>query len=84
MIDINNIITGSNNISLRKVNVKTYGYDEIYMNKDLIESKLHQLIDQYSEIKINHTDTSNNIHPFYDGNGRTCKTLFVDNFNYGI
>ena len=31
LIDISNIITGSNNISLRKVNVKRYGCDKIYV-----------------------------------------------------
>ena len=34
LIDINNIITGSNNITLR--NVKPYEYDKMYMDKDLI------------------------------------------------
>ena len=29
LIDINNIIVGSNNISLRIVNVKPYGYDKM-------------------------------------------------------
>ena len=36
-IDMNNIITGSNNFSLRKVNVKPCGYDEMYIDKDLTE-----------------------------------------------
>ena len=36
LIDINNIITGLNNITLIKVNVKPYGYDKMYMDKDLI------------------------------------------------
>ena len=30
LLEINNIITGSNNITLRKVNVKPYGFGEIY------------------------------------------------------
>ena len=37
---INNIITGSNNITLRKVNVKPYGFDKTYMDKELIQEKL--------------------------------------------
>ena len=45
LIDINNIITGSNNITLRKVNVKLCGYDKTY-----------QLIDEFSERKIDHRD----------------------------
>ena len=35
--EINNIITGLNNITLRIVNVKPYGFDRMYMDKDLIE-----------------------------------------------
>ena len=54
LIDVNNIITGSNNITLRKVNVKPYGCDKMYMDKDLIKDKLYQLIDQFSERKVNY------------------------------
>ena len=35
-INISNIITGSNNITQRKVNVKPYRRDKTYMNKDLM------------------------------------------------
>ena len=81
LIDINNIITGSNDITLRKVNVKPCGYDKMYMGKDLIEDKLYQLVDQFHERKANHRDfyleLFDDIYPFYDGNGRTCKILFV-------
>ena len=37
LIEINNIITGSNNITLRKVNVKPYGFNNMYMHKESIE-----------------------------------------------
>ena len=37
LIDINNIKTDSINIRLRKVNVKSNGYDKIYVNKILSE-----------------------------------------------
>ena len=81
LIDINNMKTGSNNITLSKVNVKPYGNDKMYMNKDLIADKLDQLIDQLNEGKIDPQDfyleLLNNIHPFYDGNGRNCKILFA-------
>ena len=40
LVDIKNIITGSNNITLRKVNNKPYGYDKMYMDKDLMEDEL--------------------------------------------
>ena len=39
-IEINNIITDPNNITLRKVNVKHYGFDKTYMDKDLNISNL--------------------------------------------
>ena len=85
LTDINNIITGSNGITLRKVNVKWYGYDKIYIDNYLIEDKLYKLIDQLNERKINQLELwfaiLDNIHPFHYGNGRTCKTLFVTNFN---
>ena len=34
LIEINNIITGSNNITFRKINVKPYGYDKMYVDKE--------------------------------------------------
>ena len=77
-------MTGLNNIILRNVNIKSYGYDKIYMDKHLIEDNFCQLIDQLNERKINHKDfyfvLLDNVHPFYDGSGRTCK-IFVRNFN---
>ena len=41
LIKINDIITGSNNITFWKVNVKSYGFDKIYMDKELTEDKLY-------------------------------------------
>ena len=41
LIGKNSIITGSNKITLTKVHVKTYGFDNMYMYKDLIENKLY-------------------------------------------
>ena len=77
LMEINNIITGSNNISLRKVNLKPYGFDKKYMHKELIEDKFYQIVDQFNERKITSTKfysiLLNKIHTFYDGNGRTCK-----------
>ena len=35
LIEINNIITGANSITLQKVNVMSCGFDKTYMNKDL-------------------------------------------------
>ena len=43
MIEIDNIITGSNNIPLTKVNVKPNGFNKMYMDKELMEDKLYQI-----------------------------------------
>ena len=43
LIDINNITIDSNNFTLGKVNVKPYGYDDIYIDKDLVEEKVYQI-----------------------------------------
>ena len=54
----------------------------MYIDKDLIEDKLYQLVDQFNERKISHRDfyskLLDNIHPFYDGSRRTYKILFVN------
>ena len=80
MIEINNITTGSNNITLRKVNVKPYGFGKIYMDKELIEDKLYKIIDQFNERKITsakfYSILLNKKNTFYYGNSRTFKILF--------
>ena len=43
LIDINNITIDSNNFTLGKVNVKPYGYDDMYIDKDLVEEKVYQI-----------------------------------------
>ena len=52
LIEINNIITGLNNITLRKVNVNPNGFYKMHMDKDLTEDKLCQVIDQFNERKV--------------------------------
>ena len=52
LIQISNIITGQNNITLRKVSVVQYRFDKFFMDKDLIEDKLYQIIFQVNERKI--------------------------------
>ena len=52
LTEINDIMTGLNSITLRKVNVKPHGFDKSYMNKDLIENKAYQITDQFNERKI--------------------------------
>ena len=51
LIKTNNLITWSDNITLRKVTVKLYRFDKIYMDKDLIEDQFYQIIDQFNERK---------------------------------
>ena len=55
LIELNNITTGSNNITLRKFNLKPYGFDKTYIDKELIEDKLYQIIHQFNERKITST-----------------------------
>ena len=45
-------ITTLNNITLEKVMVKPYGFDKMYMDKELLEDKLYQIIDKFSVRKI--------------------------------
>ena len=52
LVDINNILVTSNNVTLKKVNGKRYGFDKIYMGKELIEAKVYQIIDQFNERKM--------------------------------
>ena len=81
LIEVNDIITHSNNINLRKVHVKPYAFDKINMDKGLIEEKLYQIINQFNERKITSTKFNSKLlnkkHIFYDGNGRTCKIFYV-------
>ena len=53
----------------------------MYMNKELIQDKLYQTIDQFNKRKITSTKLYlillNKIYPFYDGNGRTCLLLMI-------
>ena len=88
LIRVNNLITGSHNMHLRQINVKPAFYNKQYMDFTRIELKLYRLIDQFNERKITPRTFCDifldKIHPFADGNGRTCKILFEDkiqNFN---
>ena len=42
-------MTGLNNITLRKVNLKPCKYAKMHMDKDLIEDEQYQLVDQLNE-----------------------------------
>ena len=52
----------------------------MYMDKDLIEDKLFQIIDQFNEKKITpikfYSIRLNKIHPFYDRKDGTFEILF--------
>ena len=81
-IHLNNLITGSNNLELRKANVRPAGYyTKFYMDWCDIESALYTLADHFNDCLITKKDFCerflNNINPFKDGNGRTCKILFA-------
>ena len=57
----------------------------MYIDKDLIEDKLYQIIHQFKERKITpitfYLILLNKVHPFYDGNGRKCKIHFANDNN---
>ena len=81
LISINNIITNSNNLTLRQCEVKPAGYNMQYMNSGKITSELYSLVDKFNERQISAVAFCktflDSIHPFKDGNGRTCKVLFL-------
>ena len=52
-IEISNTITSWTNFTLRKVNVKPYECDKMYLNKDLMEDKLYQIIDWFNKKNCN-------------------------------
>ena len=84
LITLNNIILGSRNMSLRCVNVKPAFYNKKYLDFSKIEFELYKLVDLFNDRYITHRDFYqtflNEIHPFLDGNGRTCKILFENRF----
>ena len=84
LITLNNIITGSNNLSLRSVNVKPAFCKKQYLDFTKIEFELYKLVDLFNDRYITNREFYhmflNEIHPFLDGNGRTCKILFENRF----
>ena len=46
LIKTNSIITASNNTTLSKVNTTWYRFNKIYIDKDLIDDKLYQIINK--------------------------------------
>ena len=84
LIRINNYITDSHNIQLRQINVKPAFHDKQYMDFIKIESELYTLVDKFNERQITPRIFCkiflDKIHPFSDGNGRTCKILFEDKY----
>ena len=86
LITINNYVTGSNNMQLRQINVKPAFYDKQYMDFSQIESELYVLVDKFNERQITtrcfRSKFLDEIHPFSDGNGRTCKILFEDKYRF--
>ena len=86
LIRISNYITCSDNIQLRQINVKPAFYDKQYMDFSQIESELYVLVDKFNERQITTrcfcSKFLDEIHPFSDGNGRTCKILFEDKYRF--
>ena len=79
LINMNSIITGLNNITLQKISVKPYGYDNICTDKNLTKDKQYQLV--IVSIKRSIQWKKVNQKDFYFAllginYFRTCKTLF--------
>ena len=88
LIRTNNYITDSHNIQLRQINVKPAFYDKQYMDFTRIESQLYRLADHFNARKITARTFCDifldKIHPFADGNGRTCKIYSKTRFNFSM
>ena len=85
LITLNNIVTGSQNFLLRAVNVRPAFHKKQYMDFSKIEFELYKIVDAFNDryitIRQFYHAFLNEIHPFLDGNGRTCKLLFEDKLN---
>ena len=84
LITLNNYITDSHNIQLRQINVKPAFHEKQYMDFTRIKSELYTLVDRFNDRYITPRIFCNifldKIHPFSDGNGRTCKILFEERY----
>ena len=84
LITLNNYVTDSHNILLRQINVKPAFHNKQYMDFTMIETELYTLVDRFNDRQITPRVFCNifldKIHPFSDGNGRTCKILFEDRY----
>ena len=81
LISLNNIITGSRNTHLSTSEVMPAGFNRRYMDANKIELALYVLVDDFNNRRITHREFVlgflDKIHPFADGNGKTCKILFA-------
>ena len=88
LIATKNIITGASNITFRKVNAKSHGFDKVHIEKDLIEDRFYQITDQFSEKKITpakfYLIFLQEIHSFYNGNGNLCQVLFANDYEINL
>ena len=89
LIRLNNTVTGSQYMGLRTCDVKPAGVSKWYMSVNKIEPALYGLVDNFSDRKITPRQFCmvflDEIHPFVNRNGRTCKVLFsdkIENFSY--
>ena len=77
LIGICNIITGSTNITLKKINVKPYGFGKRVNIRYALSNNRPIQWKKFTSTKF-YSIISNKIHPFYDGNGRTCKIVLAN------
>ena len=56
LLQINKIITGLNDVTLRKVNIWPYGYDKMRMDEHLVADKQYRILYQFNERNVSHID----------------------------
>ena len=81
LIDVNNLILNVCNSCLRLKQVKPKGYNYHYMDYRKITFHLQIIIDDWNAryLTVNRfIKYFLQIHPFLDGNGRTCKSYLLD------
>ena len=76
LIEVNNIIAGSHKVILRKFNVNSYGFDEMYMDKKLIDQ--YQIANQFNKRQITPTKFFSILfNKIQDGSRITCKICLL-------
>ena len=80
LIEVNNCVLNKKNVMFRKKDVMPRGYRKCYVDHSEVKKLTQVLVDDWNGryiTKSNFVKRFLEIHPFLDGNGRTCKLLFI-------